>query len=84
LSEPSSELELDAAQDLVYYVNIASETKRGRMIRNYFWLFGEDQAQKRRVITQADRKENLVVRECYCPNGHSILTDLAVFGGHQA
>jgi hypothetical protein len=53
------------------------------MIRNYFWLFGEDQAQKRRVITQADRRENLVVRECYCPNGHTILSDLAIFGGHQ-
>ena len=52
------------------------------MIRNYFWLFGEDQAQKRRVITQADRKENLVVKECYCPKGHSILSELAVFGGH--
>jgi len=54
------------------------------MIKNYFWLFGEDQAQKRQVITQADRKQNLVVKECYCPKGHSIISDRTSFGGYGA
>lgn len=49
----------------------------------FSWLLGGDQTQKRRVITQGDRVENMVVRECYCPKGHSILSDLATFGGHQ-
>lgn len=51
------------------------------MLRNYFWLFGDDQAQKRQVITQQDRQANLVVKECYCPQGHSIISDLSTFGG---
>jgi hypothetical protein len=53
------------------------------MIRNYYWLFGEDQAQKRQVITQKDRQKNLVVEECYCPQGHSIISERAIFGGHR-
>lgn len=53
------------------------------MIRNYFWLFGDDQAQKRQVITQQDRQQNLVVEQCFCPKGHSIISGLATFGGHQ-
>lgn len=52
------------------------------MIKKFPWLLGGDQAQRRQVITQGDRKENLVIRECYCPRGHSIITDLATFGGY--
>jgi hypothetical protein len=34
------------------------------------------------VITQGDRKDNLVIRECYCAKGHSIISDMAVFSGY--
>lgn len=48
----------------------------------FSWLWGGDQTQKRRVITENDRTENLVIRECYCHKGHSIISDLASYGGH--
>lgn len=48
----------------------------------FSWLWGGDQTQRRQVITEEDRRENLVIRECYCPKGHSIITDLATFGGY--
>ncbi len=28
-------------------------------------------------------KELIVIRECYCPNGHSLISDQAVFDGHN-
>lgn len=42
-------------------------------------LLGGHQAQSREVITEQDQEKNEVITECYCPNGHSILTDKAVF-----
>lgn len=52
------------------------------MNKKFPWLSGGDQTQKRRVITQGDREENLVIKECYCPKGHSIITDVATFDGY--
>jgi len=49
----------------------------------FFWLFGGDQAQKRQVISESDQKANMLVSECYCPNGHSIITDAGVYNGHH-
>jgi hypothetical protein len=45
-------------------------------------LLGGHQAQKREVIQDQEHHRHEVVRECYCPNGHSILTDAAHFQGH--
>jgi hypothetical protein len=45
-------------------------------------LLGGHQAQNREVITEQDQEKNEVITECYCPNGHSILTDQAVFQDH--
>lgn len=45
-------------------------------------LLGGHQAQKREVIQDQEHHCHEVVRECYCPNGHSILTDTAHFQGH--
>ena len=48
------------------------------------WLQGGDQAQKRQVIEESDQLTRTVIEECYCPNGHSILTELRMFQGHPA
>ncbi len=48
------------------------------------WLLGGDQQQKRRVIQEEDQQSQEVILECYCPNGHTILTDAAIFQGHKA
>lgn len=48
------------------------------------WLLGGDQQQKRRVIQEEDQHKLEVIEECYCPNGHSILTDAAIFQGYKA
>jgi len=45
-------------------------------------LLGGHQTQKREVIVDQDHHQNEVITECYCPNGHSILTDTACFQGH--
>ena len=44
-------------------------------------LLGGHQTQKREVITEQSLEKQEVVKECYCPNGHSILTDKANFQG---
>ncbi|NIP49792.1 MAG: hypothetical protein GWO30_07305 [Gammaproteobacteria bacterium] len=44
-------------------------------------LLGGHQAQKREVITEEKLQSQEVVEECYCLNGHSILTDKAEFQG---
>ena len=44
-------------------------------------LLGGHQTQKREVILDQEHHQNEVVTECYCPNGHSILTDTAHFQG---
>lgn len=47
------------------------------------WLLrGGHQAQQREVITVRDLARNQVITECYCPNGHTILTDTACFQGY--
>lgn len=38
--------------------------------------------QKRDVISEQDVVKRDVITECYCANGHSILTDAGVFQGH--
>lgn len=45
-------------------------------------LMGGHQAQKREVITDQDLEQQEVITECYCLNGHSILTDKAEFQGN--
>ena len=45
-------------------------------------LLGGHQTQKREVISEQDLDKQEMVAECYCPNGHSILTDKALFQGH--
>ena len=45
-------------------------------------LLGGHQAQHREVITDESLQKQEVVKECYCPNGHSILTDKAEFQGY--
>lgn len=47
-------------------------------------LLGGHQTQKREVITEQHLQEPDIIRECYCPNGHSILTNKGIFQGHQA
>jgi hypothetical protein len=49
----------------------------------FSWLKSGDEAQKREVISTCDQKNNMVVSECYCPNGHSIISEAGVFSGHQ-
>lgn len=52
---------------------------------NINWLLlGGHQAQKREVIADQVEHKNEVITECYCSNGHSILTDTARFQGHRA
>lgn len=46
------------------------------------WLLGGNDSQKRRVIEKSDQEKGQVITECYCGNGHSILTDKATFDGH--
>jgi len=46
------------------------------------WLLGGNDSQKRQVIEQNDRQDGQLISECYCRNGHSILSDMAVFDGH--
>ena len=48
----------------------------------FAWLRGGDQTQKRQVISQEDQQRKEVITECYCPNGHSILTDAGVYEGY--
>lgn len=49
------------------------------------WLLqGGHQAQKREVISELDKERSEIIKECYCPNGHSILTDAGLFQGHHA
>ena len=45
-------------------------------------LLGGHQTQKREVIVDQDPQKGEVITECYCPNGHTILTDKAQFQGH--
>ena len=45
-------------------------------------LLGGHQSQIREVIEDQQANESKVVSECYCPNGHSILTDMATFQGY--
>ena len=45
-------------------------------------LLGGHQSQKREVIPEQDPHKCEVITECYCANGHSILTDRAKFQGH--
>ena len=47
-------------------------------------LLGGHQTQKREVIAEQDSQDNKVITECYCPNGHSVLTGTALFQGHPA
>jgi hypothetical protein len=47
-------------------------------------LLGSEQAQKRVVITAQNLAAPSVVTECYCPNGHSILSDLERYRGYPA
>ncbi|PLX95355.1 MAG: hypothetical protein C0621_03765 [Desulfuromonas sp.] len=37
---------------------------------------------KRRTITERDQEQNIVVEECFCPNGHSLITQQAVFASY--
>lgn len=46
-------------------------------------LLGGHQLQKRDVITAQDLGKQDVITECYCANGHSILSDAGVFQGHH-
>jgi len=46
-------------------------------------LLGGHQTQKREVIAEQDLQKCQVITECYCQNGHSILTDVALFQGHR-
>lgn len=49
-------------------------------------LLGGHQTQKREVITdqdlQQDPQKSEVITECYCANGHSILSETELFQGH--
>src|SRR5210317_1472567 len=45
-------------------------------------LLGGHQSQKREVIPDQDGQKTGVVTECYCPNGHSVLSDEHKFQGH--
>lgn len=50
---------------------------------NINWLLlGGHQTQKREVIADQAPGKSEVITECYCPNGHTILTDTASFQGH--
>lgn len=49
----------------------------------FAWLRGGHQAQQRKVISHEDQALNQVIKECYCPNGHSILTDQVFFSGYS-
>jgi hypothetical protein len=44
-------------------------------------LLGGHQTQKREVITDQSLQTQDLITECYCPNGHSILTAKAEFQG---
>ena len=46
-------------------------------------LLGGHQSQKREVIPDQDAQKAEVVTECYCPNGHSVLSDGHKFQGHS-
>ena len=48
------------------------------------WLQGGDQTQKRQVIQEEDQADRRVIDACFCPNGHSILTDIRTFQGLPA
>jgi hypothetical protein len=39
------------------------------------WLLGGNDSQKRRVIEKCDQEDGQLITECYCQNGHSILSD---------
>lgn len=45
-------------------------------------LLGGHQSQKREVIPVQDSHTAEVITACYCPNGHSILSDTEKFKGH--
>lgn len=45
-------------------------------------LLGGHQTQKREVIAELDPQKIDLIAECYCPQGHSILTETALFQGH--
>ena len=45
-------------------------------------LLGGHQTQKREVISEHKLQEKQVISDCYCLNGHSILSDIATFHGH--
>ena len=48
----------------------------------FAWLKSGHQTQQREVINQEDIAKNQLIRECYCHNGHDILTDQFSFNGH--
>lgn len=45
-------------------------------------LLGGHQLQKRDVITEQDQQKREVITECYCPNGHTVLSDTVQFQGY--
>ncbi len=45
-------------------------------------LLGGHQSQKREVIPVQDSQTAEVITECYCTNGHSVLSDEHKFKGH--
>lgn len=46
-------------------------------------LLGGHQTQKREVIADQYSQKSEVITGCYCPNGHTILTDKATFQGYS-
>ncbi len=46
------------------------------------WLLGGNVSQKRRVIEKSDQASGELITQCFCRNGHSILSDKGVFDGH--
>jgi hypothetical protein len=45
-------------------------------------LLGGHQSQKREIISDDDQQKREIITECYCLNGHTVLTDKALFQGH--
>ncbi|MDH3998584.1 MAG: hypothetical protein OET90_07070 [Desulfuromonadales bacterium] len=48
------------------------------------WLIqGGHETQNREVISEQDKDRSEIIQQCYCSNGHTILTDAALFQGHN-
>jgi hypothetical protein len=73
------ELVCALSRKMLYLINIST---RGQDMPINWLLLGGHQIQKREVITEQVLDKQEMVTECYCPNGHSILTDKATFQGH--